>query len=336
MKCDVVIIGAGPAGLSAAVGAASEGLHTIICEGNEFGGQAGTSSLIENYLGFDKGISGSALIRSAIAQCMKFQVEFHIPFWAIKLERNEDGTHTVYSDSDDSICCKAVVLAMGVTYTRLNIPSLARFIGYGVSYGSPSLSDNFTGKSICIIGGANSAGQAAVYLAACTGCSVVLIIRSESIDNKMSDYLVHKVKECPNIRIMESSEVVSVAGRLELETVTIATKIIDGINHTPPYSTIEVINTNRLFILIGARPKTHWVKRLVELDKDGFIITGATGCSLNVLPMECAPGIFAAGDIRKGSIKRVSNAVGEGTAAVNDIHAYLSQAKSGQLTSNNL
>lgn len=333
MRCDVVIVGAGPAGLSAAVGAASEGLHTIICEGNEFGGQAGSSSLIENYLGFAEGISGMSLIRSAVTQCVKFNVEFHMPFWAIRITKNDDGTYMVISDGGDEICCKAVILAMGVTYTRLQILNIGRFVGYGVSYGSPSLSDNFTGKNICIIGGANSAGQAAVYLAACTGCSVVLIIRNAYIEAKMSEYLVHKVRECSNIRVMESTEVVSVDGKMDLERITVATKVMDkdGVQS----SQLEVIETTRMFILIGAKPKTHWVKGLVELDKNGFIMTGSSSCStVGALAMEAAPGIFAAGDIRSGSIKRVSNAVGEGTAAVNDIHTYLSRVKSEAVNQN--
>lgn len=324
MNCDLVIIGAGPAGLSAAVNAASEGLKTILCETHQFGGQAGTSSLIENYLGFEKGITGADLVRSAVSQAIKFGVDFHIPFNAVRIQQNTDGSHNVYSDDGETICCMAILLAMGVNYKRLSIPTLSRFNGLGVSYGSPSLSDNFSGKTICIIGGANSAGQAACYLAACTGCSVILIIRNQ-LEDKMSDYLVKKVRSHENIRVMEKTEVVAADGRMELEVITVATVI----SSEAPYTQMEEIRTNKLFILIGAMPKTYWLKDVVALDELGFIITGSSSCSVNALPTECAPGIFAAGDIRKGSIKRVSNAVGEGTAAINDVHTYLSRVKLG-------
>lgn len=322
MQCDLVIIGGGPAGLSAAVNAASEGLKTILCESSyNFGGQAGTSSLIENYLGFPEGISGSALTKAAMAQAIKFNADFHIPFHVIRLERDADKIYVV-DDNEDRICCMAVIIATGITYKRLTAINIEQFVGRGVSYGSPSLSDDFAGRTVCIIGGANSAGQAACYLAQCSGCNVVLIVRSESIANKMSDYLVRKIQDHENIRVMENSRVLETRGTLELDGVIVRTQLSGG------DETKELILTTHLFILIGAVPKTQWLRNMAPLDQYGFIITGSVACSIELLPTECAPGIFVAGDVRSGSAKRVAGAVGEGQRAVSDVHSYLAKIKS--------
>lgn len=330
MQCDLVIIGGGPAGLSAAVNAASEGLKTILCESSyNFGGQAGTSSLIENYLGFPQGISGSDLTKAAMAQAIKFNADFHIPFHVIRLERDGDMIMVV-DDSDEKITCTAVIIATGITYKRLTALNIEQFVGRGVSYGSPSLSDDFAGRTVCIIGGANSAGQAACYLAQCSGCNVVLIVRSDSIANKMSDYLVKKIQDHDNIRVMENSRVIEARGTLELDGIVVRTQLPDG------EETKELILTTHLFILIGAVPKTQWLRSIAPLDEYGFIITGSAACSAELLPTECAPGVFVAGDVRSGSAKRVAGAVGEGQRAVSDVHAYLSQLKAHQLSNNSI
>lgn len=324
MQCDLVIVGGGPAGLSAALNAASEGLRTILCESSyTFGGQAGTSSLIENYLGFPEGISGRDLTQAAMRQAIKFNAEFHIPFHVIRIER-EDEKIFVVDDNEDRICCMAVIIATGITYKRLAAINIGQFIGNGVSYGSPSLSDDFSGRTICIIGGANSAGQAACYLAQCSGCNVVLIVRSDSIEHKMSDYLVKKIRDYDNIRVMENSRVLEARGTLELDAIVVRTQINDK------DETKELILTTHLFILIGASPKTQWLRTVVPLDEYGFIMTGNNTCSLELLPTECAQGIFVAGDVRSGSAKRVAGAVGEGQRAVSDVHTYLSKLRSKQ------
>lgn len=324
MQCDLVIVGGGPAGLSAALNAASEGLRTIICESSHtFGGQAGTSSLIENYLGFPDGISGTALTRAAMAQAVKFNAEFHIPFHVIRIEREQEKLYVI-DDNEDRICCVAVILATGITYKRLEAINIGRFIGSGVSYGSPSLSDDFSGRTVCVIGGANSAGQAACYLAQCSGCNVILVVRSNSIGNRMSDYLVKKIEGYDNIRVMVNSRVLEARGVMELDGVIVRTQLSEQ------EETKELILTTHLFILIGAIPKTQWLRSLVPLDEYGFIMTGNNTCSLELLPTECAQGIFVAGDVRSGSAKRVAGAVGEGQRAVSDVHTYISKLKQNQ------
>lgn len=319
MQCDLVIIGGGPAGLSAALNAASEGLHTILAESQSFGGQAGTSSLIENYMGFADGVSGHELTRAAVAQADKFKVDMAIPFHAIRIEREGERIYVI-SDEEERICCTAVILAMGITYKRLEAVGISRFIGLGVSYGSPSLSDDFQDRSVCIIGGANSAGQAACYLAQCTGCRVILIIRNKSIEAKMSDYLVRRVRDHENIRVMENSRLLEVRGQMELESILVRTQVGED-------DVKEVIPVTHVFVLIGAAPKTQWLREHVPLDEYGFVVTGAA-CTRemeSMLPSQCGKGLFAAGDIRSGSSKRVAGAVGEGQRAVSDVHTYLMQ-----------
>jgi thioredoxin reductase (NADPH) len=304
---DLAIIGGGPAGISAAVCAASEGLKTVIIDNSPkgFGGQAGTSSLIENFFGFPEGVTGSELTQRGIAQAAKFNVHFKAPFNVAKVERCDNLFHL--SDDDDILTSKTVLLAMGISYKLHDAINLSRFTGNGVSYGSPSLSENYDGKTIGIVGGANSAGQAAVYLASCMHCKVKLIIRSGSISDKMSSYLVAKVLSLPNIEILTDTDLIEARGGEVLEEVIIS----QGYQINP-------LKLDKLFILIGAKAKTAWLKSLVQVDDSGLIRTGNGGRQ-----MQAMPGIFAAGDIRSGSVKRVAAAVGEGARAVNDIHAYL-------------
>jgi len=303
---DLAIIGGGPAGISAAVCAASEGLKTVLIDNSQkgFGGQAGTSSLIENFFGFPDGVTGRDLTQRGIAQAAKFNTHFRSPFNVQRIRKcNRLWT---LSDDDDVVVAKTVLLSMGIAYKLHEAENLSRYVGTGVSYGSPSLSENYEGKTIAIIGGANSAGQAAVYLASCMNCRVKLIIRGGSIEDKMSTYLVTKVVSHPNIEIHTGTTLLEARGSEVLEELIISK---DGV--------VDVMAIDRLYILIGARPKAAWLKGLVTLDEHGMIVTG------NGLPMQAAPGLFAAGDVRAGSVKRVAAAVGEGARAVNDIHQYI-------------
>lgn len=307
---DVMIIGSGPAGLSAAVNAASEGLKTVVCEARQrYGGQAGTSSLIENYLGFPQGVSGQELTDSAMLQALKFGTDFKAPFRAVSLKRHKN-CWAVTSDEDETIKARALVIATGVSYRRLESDGVTPLIGRGVSYGSPSLSENYENKTIVIVGGANSAGQAAVHLAQCKGCTVVMVIRRK-IEDRMSTYLIEKIRGLDNIVVKENAEVMSAQGGGQLYKVYIS---IDKGDRVMP------IDADRMFILIGAKPVTGWMGNHVFRDEHGYIATGAAvEHKLNYM---AAPGLFVAGDLRSGSTKRVANAVGEGAATVNDIHRY--------------
>lgn len=309
---DLLIVGGGPTGISAALSAASEGFSTILVDANPngFGGQAGTSSLIENFFGFPEGVSGQELTARGMAQAYKFKVDFCTPFRVTSIKK-QDNMFAVIDDDGDVFYCYSVLLAMGVQYKIHDAANMARFTGLGISYGSPSLSENFTDKVIAIIGGANSAGQAAVHLASCPDCEVKLIVRGPTLD-KMSTYLLDKLSLFPNIEVITNTTVVAVNGTERLEELTLDS-----------FSKISTLKVDRLFVLIGAKAKTNWLQGVVALDEHGFIES---------VDMEAAPGIFVAGDIRSGSIKRVASAVGEGAQAVNKIRSFLSTLKIAQLT----
>lgn len=310
---DLAVIGGGIAGLSASINAASEGLSTVILDGaTQFGGQAGTASLIENLVGFPKGISGKDLTSLSIEQADKFGVEFKSPFFVNHLERN-NGLWFLRSDDYETIQSKTVLLSMGVTYKSLEVNNLSRFSGVGLSYGSPSLSENFVKKTVVVVGGANSAGQAAVYLSGCKDCHVHLVVRSGSIEDKMSSYLSERVKTIPNITIWTNTEVIKGEGSLNLQSVTLCTE--DG---------QKSVDCDRMFVLIGAKPKTSWLKEIYPdiLDENGFVLTDK---DLMVMP-----GMYAAGDIRAESVKRVGSALGEGSRTVNGIHRHLQMLKEQQ------
>jgi thioredoxin reductase (NADPH) len=319
--CDLVIIGAGPAGLSAAVNAASEGIKVILCDSHIIGGQAGTSSNIENYIGFPEGVSGRELTERAAQQCDKFSVLFKVPFRAVQIRKNEDSW-TVINDEEEEITCKMILLSTGVQYRKLEGDNIGRFVGVGVSYGSPSLSEDYKGQNIVIVGGANSAGQAAVFLASCESCRVTMLIRANSIEAGMSSYLIDKVRHKENVIIKTGTTVKRALGKLVLEKLEIETP--DG---------PDVIDTDKMFVLIGAIPKTTWLKDILFLDERGFIQTGRNICKdlwmekwkIDRLPLftEAAPGFFVAGDVRFTSTKRVAAAVGEGAWAVQDMHQYI-------------
>lgn len=304
---DLLIIGAGPAGLSAAVNAASEGLRTVVCEASHrFGGQAGTSSLIENYLGFPEGISGDALTAAAMQQALKFGTEFRAPFRVQSVQRTS-ACWVVKSDEGERLRARAVLVATGVSYRRLEVPGLTPLIGMGVSYGSPSLSENYENKTIVVVGGANSAGQAAVHLAQCAGCTVIMLVRS-TLAKGMSQYLIDKIRGLDNILVLEGAQITRVEGPGKLERVHISRR---GQELNAP------LECDRVFIMIGAEAKTRWLGTSVLRDEHGFIETGAA--VMQPLQYHAGEGLFAVGDVRAGSTKRVANAVGEGAAAVSEV-----------------
>lgn len=316
MKYDLIIIGSGPSGLSAAINAASEGLSVVMLEAKMcFGGQAGTSTLIENYLGFPDGVTGRQLTDAALAQAAKFNVEFLAPFNAVKLTQT-GKCWSVTSDEDVVVEAKAVLITLGISYKALPAKNVSRFIGCGVSYGSPSLAENFSGKTISIIGGANSAGQAALFLAKCKECQVNLIVRGEGLEDKMSSYLINRINNATNIRLATHTVVEEAIGHSNLEELVIDTQ-----------GTKSTIHTDRMFVLIGAKPKTSWLKDVLRLDSNGFILTGLNASIATTGNFEAAPGVFAAGDVRANSVKRVAAAIGEGSMAINDIHQYLTSNK---------
>ncbi len=327
MKYDLIICGSGPAGLSAAINAASEGLSVVVLEAKTcFGGQAGTSTLIENYLGFIDGVSGRELTNIALAQASKFGVEFKAPFLANKLVKSGKCWNVV-SDDNEVVEAKAVLIAIGINYKALAATNVARFVGCGVSYGSPSLSEDYSGKSISIVGGANSAGQAALYLAKCKECHVNLIVRGAGLEDKMSTYLIQRINKTENIQLLTHTTVEKAIGHSHLEQLVVNTDGNSG-----------EIDTDRLFVLIGAKPKTSWLADTLSLDEGGFILTGNdvaenlirggayTQSDLPVIPnlTTSQDGVFAVGDVRSGSVKRVAAGIGEGSMVVNEIHKYLS------------
>lgn len=325
MKHDLIIVGSGPSGLSAAINAASEGLSVVVLEAKmQLGGQAGTSTLIENYLGFSEGVSGARLTEIAAAQAHKFGVEFLAPFLAINLKQT-GKCWTITSDEGDRIEAKAVLVTAGISYKALHAKNIARFIGCGVSYGSPSLSEDYSGKTVSIIGGANSAGQAALHLAKCKQCNINLIVRGEGLEDKMSTYLIDRINKAENIKLLTYTTVDEAVGHETLEEIIVC-------QSKPNNSNLSILHekTDKLFILIGAKPKTMWLKDCLQLDENGFILTGyeATDIRTDILNFETsAKGIFAAGDVRADSVKRVAAAIGEGSMAINDIHKYLSSNK---------
>lgn len=313
MLYDLAIIGSGPAGIAGAINAASEGLNTVVLEsGLELGGQASHSSLLENVFGFPEGITGRELTSRALTQASKFKAQFLAPFnvESISQESQIHPGFTIYNDLGEAVESKSVLLTMGVSYKTLPIPNLARYIGYGVSYGSPSLSEDYTGKHLVVVGGANSAGQAAYYLATCKRCTVSLIIRGKAIEDKMSDYLIQKLRTMSNVEVMTDTNIIAVDGLSGLQTV-------DCENPNKKFT----LKADRLFILIGAVPRTKWLEACgCTLDKHGFVITD------NNL-QTAIPGCYAAGDVRSLSVKRVQSAAGEGAMAIAQIHQYLSSLK---------
>jgi thioredoxin reductase (NADPH) len=317
---DLVVVGSGPAGLAAAVYGASEGLSTVSLDAIAIGGQAGASSRIENYTGFPNGISGGDLTARAAVQAMRLGARLNAPCEVVGL-RAEAGFHVVILRDGSEIPTRAVIVASGARYQRLPVEDLNRFEGAGVYYAATDLEARVcSGSPVVVVGGGNSAGQAAIYLGQ-HNCAVTIAIRRDDLRQSMSQYLIERIEADPKIDLLTGVEVQGLAGQEHLEQVTLNSTAVDG---------QQVIPCSGLFCFIGARPATAWLGDTVLLDQDGFVLTdrqlpqspiaGASG----PLPFETSvPGVFAAGDVRHGSMKRVAAAVGEGSSAVRSVHERL-------------
>jgi thioredoxin reductase (NADPH) len=323
---DVVIVGGGPAGLAAAVYGASEGLSTLMIEREAPGGQAGTSSRIENYLGFPAGLSGWDLARRAVAQAERLGAEILAPQEVASL-RVADPYRIVKLVDGTEISCHAMMIATGVSYRKLDVPGVEKLTGAGVYYGAAqSEAMYYKGEDIYIVGGANSAGQAAMYFSRYAR-NVSMLVRGDSLAKGMSQYLVAQIAATPNVHVLLNSSVKEVQGTGRLETVTIANAATGQADTVP---------ATALFIFIGAQPRTEWVVGTLERDDMGFILTGPDLMKDGDRPKDwplrrqpfwleaSVPGIFVAGDVRHHSVKRMASAVGEGSMAVQFIHQYLS------------
>jgi thioredoxin reductase (NADPH) len=321
---DLVVVGSGPAGLAAAVYGASEGLDTLSLDGAATGGQASASSRIENYVGFPSGISGEELTSRAAIQAQRLGARLNSPCEVGGL-RVDAGFHVIELADGSEIPCRAVVIASGARYQRLPIDDLERFEGAGVYYAATDLeARTCTGRPVLVVGGGNSAGQAAIYLAQ-QGSTVSIAIRGTDLAHSMSHYLIERIVADPRITLLSSTEVRELAGRDHLDTVTL--------EHTPSGER-RTTECAGLFCFIGADAATAWLCGALELDEKGFVLTdrslpgevleGVAFATRIPFPYETSiPGIFAAGDVRSGSSKRVATAVGEGSAAVRFVHEYL-------------
>jgi thioredoxin reductase (NADPH) len=324
---DLAIIGGGPAGLAAAVYGASEGLHTVMIEREAPGGQAGMSSRIENYLGFPTGLSGGDLARRAVVQAQRFGVEILAPQEAVSVRT--EGSYRIIKLADGSeISCHALMVATGVQWRRLDAPGVDKLHGAGVYYGGGATEAlSCKGELIYVVGGANSAGQAAMNFARYAE-KVVLLVRGDGLSATMSQYLIDQVQRTPNIQIWTHASLAEVHGETRLEEISVLCS---------DTNTVERVPASSIFIFIGALPRTDWLAGLIERDDRGFILTGPDlirdgqrpkGWTLDRDPFLLetnVPGIFAVGDVRHGSVKRVASGVGEGSVAVQFIHQYLSK-----------
>lgn len=324
---DLAIVGGGPAGLAAAVYGASEGLHTVIVEREAPGGQAGMSSRIENYLGFPSGLSGGDLARRAVVQARRFGVEILAPQTVVNMRT--EGSYRIIKLADDSeISCHALMIATGVQWRRLEAPGIDRLQGAGVYYGGGTTEAlSCKGEMVYVVGGANSAGQAAMNFSKYAE-RVVILVRGDSLSSTMSQYLIDQIKETPNIQLWTHASVAEVHGDTHLEEVSV---LCSDTNKT------ERVPASSMFIFIGALPRTDWLGDAIERDDRGFILTGPDLMQGGARPKKWTldrdpflletnvPGVFAVGDVRHGSVKRVASGVGEGSVAVQFIHQYLSK-----------
>ncbi len=335
---DLIIVGAGPAGLASAVYGASEGLRTLLIERNAPGGQAGTSSRIENYLGFPTGLSGDDLARRAVVQAQRLGAEILSP-QEVSGIRIQDNYRIVELKNGEEIGCHAVILALGVSWRRLKVPGIERLNGAGVYYGAAKTEAlSCANEHVYVVGGANSAGQGAMYFSKYAS-QVTMLVRGDSLTKSMSQYLIDQIEATPNIDVRVHTSVIEAKGDNNLEALVI---------ENSRTGEIETVSTNALFIFIGAVPHTDWLEGLIERDDRGFVLTGQDlprvdrlhaqrdRCSENrpkgwtlerapYLLETNVPGIFAVGDVRHDSIKRVASSVGEGSICVRFVHQYLSE-----------
>jgi thioredoxin reductase (NADPH) len=322
---DVVIVGGGPAGLGAAVYAASEGLRTVLVERKATGGQAGQSSRIENYLGFPDGVTGGQLTDRARRQAHKFGAEILTTRDVVGLGVRASARGVRFADGGE-VVAHAVLLATGIAYRRLGVPGADALAGRGVFYGSAvTEASTCAGDDVYIVGGANSAGQAAVFLAR-HARRVTLLVRAESLEKSMSYYLIRQISEIPNIDVRLATDVIDLRGDDHLEAITLCNRATRA---------VETVRAGYIFVFIGAEPRTDWLDGVIERDPRGFVLTGSDllvegnrprGWDLDRDPyfLEASvPGVFAAGDVRANSVKRVASAVGEGAMAIQLIHGYL-------------
>lgn len=318
---DLCIVGAGPAGLAAAVYAASEGLQTVVVERDAPGGQAGQSASIENYLGFPKGLSGADLTHRAVSQAARFGAEMVLARDVVGFE-TRGPVRAVLLDGSADIEARAVLVASGVSYRRLTAPGLDAVVGRGLFYGaSASEAAQTTGEDVYVVGAANSAGQAALNFAR-YATRVVLVVRGASLEASMSQYLVSRILAAPNVEVRLRTEVVAARGDGHLEAITLCDS---GAGR------VEEVETSWVFVFIGAAPHTDWLGDAVARDGHGFVLTGPDlpsdiGWPLDRGPFALetsVPGVFAAGDVRRDSMKRVASAVGEGAMSVYLVHRYL-------------
>jgi thioredoxin reductase (NADPH) len=324
---DLAIVGGGPAGLAAAVYGASEGLHTVMVEREAPGGQAGMSSRIENYLGFPSGLSGGDLARRGVVQAQRFGVEILSPQEAVGV-RTEGPYRIIKLADGNEISCHALMISTGVQWRRLEAPGIDRLQGAGVYYGGGATEAlSCKGEMVYVVGGANSAGQAAMNFSRYAE-RVVILVRGTSLASTMSQYLIDQIKETPNIQLWTHASVAEVHGDTHLEEVSVLCSDTNKVERVP---------ASAMFIFIGALPRTDWLAGIVERDERGFLLTGPDlmqggqrpkGWTLDRDPFLLetnVPGIFAVGDVRHGSVKRVASGVGEGSVAVQFIHQYLSK-----------
>jgi thioredoxin reductase (NADPH) len=308
---DVLIVGGGPAGVSAGVYAGAEGLSGLVIEDTAIGGQAGTSSRVENYMGFPTGISGADLVWRGQVQAMKFGTRFAMPLRVEALERLEGGTFCATFNNGQRIRSRAVVIATGVQYRRLPINRLADFEGAGIYYSATENEARFCRNAdVIVLGGGNSAGQAAMFLSR-VATRVRLLVRGDSLAASMSSYLSSRLEADPSITIEYGAQVVAVHGDQRMDAVTIRRR-----------GSEEKVATCAMFVMVGALPNTDWLADLVRLDEKGFVLTGGDVQAASPYATSC-PGIFAVGDVRAGSAKRVAASVGEGSVVISGVWNHL-------------
>lgn len=323
---DLIVIGAGPAGLSAAISAESERVNTLVLDaGEKPGGQAGTSSYIENYAGFPDGVSGEELMGRFIDQALRFTTEFEGPTRANRIIPQGAEGFEVQTEEGASYLGGAVLIACGVEYRILRARNLSAYLGRGANYGSPDLDVSYENKRVIVVGGANSAGQAACYLASFEGCEVKMFIRGDSIEKGMSGYLIDKIAALENVEVQVQTELQGVDGSGRVETAFYTCAEEEG---------EQTCSVDEVFVMIGSEPRTLWLPELQKDDR-GFIVAGSdlgeeargefietTGGRAPLAHETSMPGVFTAGDIRCGTHKRVALAAGDGAAVVPDIHRF--------------